>query len=147
MHFDLIDDILEQTDDRIVVLKQVSRAEEYLADHFPGFPVLPGVLMIETMVQAARRLLAPRSAERLVLGEVRALKYGMMVRPGRSLEVEVTLAREQPDGSFQCRATGRVRGHRGGQSGGAADLDETAVTGRFTMRPVRVDGSANNQQG
>ncbi|MCH8913891.1 MAG: hypothetical protein IIA33_10035, partial [Planctomycetes bacterium] len=55
MKFILLDDILEQTPDRIVVLKQVSLAEEYLADHFPTFPVMPGVLMIETMVQASRK--------------------------------------------------------------------------------------------
>jgi acyl carrier protein len=81
MKLDLIDDVLEQTPERIVVLKQVTRAEEYLADHFPTFPVLPGVMMIETMAQAARRLLADRSPTPLVLGSVRSLKFGMMVRP------------------------------------------------------------------
>ena len=52
MKFDLIDRVLEQSDDRIVALKHVTRAEEYLQDHFPTFPVLPGVMMVETMVQA-----------------------------------------------------------------------------------------------
>ena len=60
MRFDLIDSVLEQSDEHIVALKQVSLAEEYLADHFPTFPVLPGVMMVELMVQAARRMLAPR---------------------------------------------------------------------------------------
>ena len=38
---------------RIVTTKALSLAEEYLADHFPAFPVLPGVMMIEAMVQSA----------------------------------------------------------------------------------------------
>ena len=47
MRFRLIDDILEQDENRIVVVKNVTNAEEYLQDHFPTFPVLPGVLMLE----------------------------------------------------------------------------------------------------
>ena len=54
MQFTLIDNVLEQSQDRIRAVKQVSAAEEYLADHFPGFPILPGVMMIEVLVQAAR---------------------------------------------------------------------------------------------
>ena len=141
MKFTLIDDILEQTDDRIVAVKQVSLAEEYLADHFPRFPVLPGVLMLETMVQAARVLLDAR-AGRLVLGSVKALKYGAMVRPGETLEVEVTVDKAREDGSFECRGSGTVRRHDGRNDdrneqmrGGAG---ETAVSGRFTMRPIAV---------
>jgi len=134
MKFDLIDEVLEQTDDRIVAIKQVTLAEEYLGDHFPGFPILPGVLMLETMVQAARRLLGRGEGGPLVLGRVRALKYGAMVRPGEALEVEVTAEEPGPDGSVACRGTGRVR--RGGER------CETAVSGRFTMRPVRLDVDA-----
>ena len=130
MKFDLIDTVLEQSPDRIVAIKQVSLAEEYLADHFPSFPVLPGVLMLETMVQAARRLLADRGETRLVLGEVRGLKFGSFVRPGESLAVDVTVT-GSVDGTYQCRGKGRVLRHDGGRSG------ETAVSGRFTMRPIR----------
>ncbi|MHC4383289.1 MAG: hotdog family protein [Planctomycetota bacterium] len=62
MKFNLLDTILDQSPDRIVAIKHVSLAEEYLADHFPTFPVLPGVMMVETMVQAARRMLADSAA-------------------------------------------------------------------------------------
>ena len=136
MRFNLIDTVLEQSADRIVAVKQVSLAEEYLADHFPTFPVLPGVLMVETMVQAARHMLAARGDARLVLGEVRALKFGNFVRPGEALEVEVTVTEELPGGAFLCRGTGRRRRQ------GSAAADETAVSGRFTMRPIRRDPPA-----
>lgn len=137
MKFIFLDEILEQTPDRIVALKQVSLAEEYLADHFPTFPVLPGVLMIETMVQAARRMLGERGDARLVLGEVKALKFGSMVRPGETLEVEVTLLKSLEDGSYACKGIGRVRRIRSEENETSLPTDETAVSGRFTMRPVR----------
>ncbi len=130
MKFDLIDRVLEQSDDRIVAIKYVTQAEEYLQDHFPTFPVLPGVMMVETMVQAARRLLAGRGDPRLVLGEVKTVKFASFVRPGEALVVEVTLAGASEPPGHLCRGTGRVRRHGG-------DDGETAVTGRFTMRPIR----------
>src|SRR5438477_10906934 len=37
---------------RLVAIKNLSLAEEYLSDHFPGFPVMPGVLMLEALTQA-----------------------------------------------------------------------------------------------
>lgn len=57
MRFNLIDRVLLREPDRLVAVKCVTQAEEYLADHFPGFPVLPGVMMLETLVQAGRLLL------------------------------------------------------------------------------------------
>jgi 3-hydroxyacyl-[acyl-carrier-protein] dehydratase len=133
--FHLIDSIFEKSDERIVALKQVSLAEEYLADHFPSFPVLPGVLMIEAMVQAARAMLPPPREGLLVLGEVKALKFGNMVRPGEALVVEVTLTKKQDDGSFVCKGIGTVR--RSADGAEAAEA-QTAVSGKFTMRPARV---------
>ena len=130
MKFNLIDTVLEQSPDRIVAIKQVSLAEEYLADHFPTFPVLPGVLMVETMVQAARRLLADRGETRLVLGAVKGVKFGSFVRPGETLAVDVTVTGSK-DGTYECRGKGRVMRHDGDRP------DETAVSGRFTMRPIR----------
>ena len=56
MHFRLIDRVIERQASRLVAVKQVSLSEEYLQDHFPTFPVLPGVLMLEAMTQAAREL-------------------------------------------------------------------------------------------
>lgn len=135
MHFDFVDAVLEISPERIVTLKNVSAAEEYLQDHFPTFPVLPGVLMIESMVQAARRLLASRDAAlgRHVLGGVRALKYGSFVRPGDSMRIEVSLLKG--DGAcFEFKGTGTVLRAVGMTGNEAA----TCVSGRFSMRPIRV---------
>src|SRR5690349_3466869 len=103
MHFDLVDHVLEQSADRIVTLKHVTAAEEYLQDHFPTFPVLPGVMMLEAMVQAGQRMLKGRVDHPLVLGKVRALKYGRFVKPGSSLRVHVSLHKANEDGTFDLK--------------------------------------------
>ena len=102
-----------------------------LADHFPSFPVLPGVFMLEAMVQSAR-LLIPESDQRFVLGGVKALRYGSFVSPGEHLRVEVEM--KKFDGEL---ATFRGEGKVISPGGEVADAD-TAVSGRFTMRPVRT---------
>ncbi len=133
MKFNLVDKVIEQTADRIVTIKAVTIAEEYLADHFPTYPVLPGVLMIEALVQAARQMLAAAAGDRrLVLGEVKALRYGSFVRPGEALRVEVSLVASE-DGRYRCKGVGHVLRPGLPQPPGEPP---TAVSGRFTMRPV-----------
>ncbi|MFN7020134.1 MAG: 3-hydroxyacyl-ACP dehydratase FabZ family protein [Phycisphaerales bacterium] len=134
MHFCLVDSIIEQSPDRVVAIKQVTAAEEYLQDHFPSFPVLPGVLMVECLVQAARIMLKDRRGDgRLVLGGVRALKYGSFVRPGESLRVTVNLHKDNEDGTFEVKGEGVVL-----RAGVAEDQHASAVSGRLLMRPVVV---------
>ena len=136
MRFDLVDAVLEQNEKTIVTIKHVSGAEEYLQDHFAGFPVLPGVMMLEAMVQAGRRLAeAGRdpSDPPLVLGSVRGLKYGRFVPPGCSLVVRCEMpSGRAEDGSVEIRATAGVREPDGSMSG------QKAASGRLTLRPVRV---------
>lgn len=148
MHFNLIDRVLELDtqvgSERIVTLKHVSSAEEYLQDHFPTFPVLPGVMMLEAMVQAAREL-----AERIgmsggphVLGLVRALKYGAFVKPGSSLRVEVTLHKrlegEAAEFKGEVLLVDPGRPVSAGENVGAGIGLPVACSGRFALRPVRV---------
>lgn len=136
MHFNLIDAVVEQSADRIVTVKQVSRAEEYLQDHFPDFPVLPGVMMIESIVHAARRMLQPRCpGQRLVLGGVRALKYGSFVKPGDTLRVEVSLNKDLGEGSYEVKAEGTTLRPWATDSPAG---DRVAVSGRLVLRPVRL---------
>jgi 3-hydroxyacyl-[acyl-carrier-protein] dehydratase len=133
MKFLLIDQVLSRTDTSLTAIKNVTAAEEYLGDHFPGFPVLPGVFMLEALTQAARELLKGRG-KHLVLGQVKALRYGSFVRPGEALKVEVTLDKSNEDGSFTMKGQASVVRVDG--SG------ETAVSGRFTMRPARISATA-----
>ncbi len=155
MHFCLLDQVLESGEGRIVTLKTVSSAEEYLQDHFPRFPVLPGVFMLEAMVQAARELLRREAvagnanpgagsipAPRMVLGEVKGVKYGSFVKPGDALRVEVTVDKRLGD-CVSFKGIGTVVSAGGAASGvdGAPGTGDTAVAGRFTMRPLVQGGS------
>ena len=109
MKFNLVDRIESLTHDRIVAVKYVSLAEEYLADHFPTFPVLPGVMMLEGLTQAAGWLLHHRNDFRCslaVLKEARNVKYGRFVAPGGSLRLEVDLMKATDVGaSFKALGT------------------------------------------
>ena len=131
MHFALLDRVLERTDDAIVTIKAVSRSEEYLLDHFPSFPVLPGVFMLEAMVQAARELTGETSVP-VVLGSVRSLKYGRFVQPGDTMRIEVQRAGKEP-GALDFKGTVRVLSPEGGET-------PIAASGRFMLRPVRLGG-------
>jgi len=107
--FNLIDRIEHLSDDRIVGVKYVSLAEEYLADHFPTFPVLPGVMMLEALTQAAGWLLHHRTAFRCtmaVLKEARNVRYGTFVAPGGALRVDVELNKVTETGAtFNANGT------------------------------------------
>lgn len=149
MHFRLVDQILECGPDRAVTVKNVTLAEEYLQDHFPGFHVLPGVFMLEALVQSARLVLEARDRtkgdgipRRMVLGGVRALRYGNFVRPGEGLRSEVIVDKETDDGSVVFRGSATVLRHSqtatAASATSAISSSDTAVSGRFTMRPVRM---------
>ncbi|MGH9346576.1 MAG: acyl-ACP--UDP-N-acetylglucosamine O-acyltransferase [Vicinamibacterales bacterium] len=80
---------------RLVAFKNVTVNEEVFAGHFPGFPVMPGVLMVEALTQAAGVLLLERPgsppAARCALRGVDEAKFRRQVVPGDRLRLEVTL--------------------------------------------------------
>src|SRR6478736_8685095 len=96
MRFVLIDRIIDlKPGQSLVAIKNLSLAEEYLADHFPGFPVMPGVLMLEALTQAGAWLLRDMedfAHSIIVLKQAKTIKYGSFVEPGRQLELRVNLA-------------------------------------------------------
>ena len=105
MKFALIDRIIElEPGKRVVAFKAVSLAEEYLADHFPTFPVLPGVFMLEALVESASWLVRQYEdfAHSLVLlKEARNVTYKSFVKPGHLLRLEVQCRRlAQGDSEF-----------------------------------------------
>ena len=111
MKFNLIDKVESLADDRIVAVKYVTLAEEYLADHFPTFPVLPGVLMLEAITQAAGWLLHHRTKfakSMAILKEAKNVKYGSFVAPGNFLRVEVDFLKQTDAGGATFKATGSV---------------------------------------
>ncbi len=94
MRFQFIDSIVElQPGERVVAIRDVSPDEDYFQDHFPGFPVVPGVLLVETMGQAAAKCL---DAERLprgkaMLAKIRSATFRQWVRPGDRLTLSAVV--------------------------------------------------------
>jgi 3-hydroxyacyl-[acyl-carrier-protein] dehydratase len=91
MRFTFVDRILElQPGVRITTVKCLSMGEEYLADHFPRFPVMPGVLMLEAMIEAGAWLVRASedfSHSIVTLAKARNVRYSDFVQPGRTLMV------------------------------------------------------------
>lgn len=113
MKFILVDRIDElEPGKRIVARKALTLAEEYLQDHFPRFPVLPGVLMLEALVQASAWLVRASLDFRpslIVLKEARNVTYKSFLAPGQVLILEAT-AREITESQSEFNASGSVGG-------------------------------------
>ncbi len=111
MKFHLVDKIESiEPGKRIVTVKALSLAEEYLADHFPTFPVLPGVLMLESLVQAAAWLVRVEqdfAKSMVVLTAARNVKYTSFVAPGDVLRCEIEV-RSFSDDLVKFKGIGRV---------------------------------------
>src|SRR5438046_3768649 len=102
MRFNLVDRLLDfEPGKRICMAKNLTLAEEYLADHFPTFPVMPGVLMLQSLVEAGAwllRITEDFSHSMIVLREARNVKYGTFLEPGKTLMVTAELL-DQADGA------------------------------------------------
>jgi len=103
--------------------KFLALGEEYLADHFPKFPVMPGVLMLQACVEAAAWLWRVTTDFRhpvIVLRDVKSVKYGAFMQPGRRMDITVELTRED-------ETTAAFMGK------GATDAGEQTVATQFSL--------------
>jgi 3-hydroxyacyl-[acyl-carrier-protein] dehydratase len=104
--FLLVDEIVEQTDSRIVCRKRFRGDEFWFRGHYPEFPLTPGVLLCEAAMQAGAVLLAKLTAEMPgvpVVTRMNNVKFRAMVRPGDTVTLEAEL-KEQVSGAFYLDA-------------------------------------------
>jgi len=97
--FLLIDRVLELTDERVIALKNVTINEPFFQGHFPGVPVMPGVLQIEAMAQAggilaSRAVSFDASTHVMLFMAIDAVKFRKAVTPGDQLMIEVVPLRK-----------------------------------------------------
>ncbi|MEZ6093621.1 MAG: 3-hydroxyacyl-ACP dehydratase FabZ family protein [Pirellulaceae bacterium] len=108
-----IDRILSlEKGEAITAVKGLALSEEYLKDHFPRFPVMPGVLMLESMFQAAMYLLRASddfAHSMVVLKEARNFKFNGFVQPGDQLVVTAKI-QSVKDGVYKIKTEGQIAG-------------------------------------
>lgn len=123
MRFRMIDRIVElQPSERITAEKRLRPDEDYLRDHFPQFPVMPGVLMLEAMFQTSMWLVrrSENFAQAVVLlKEVRSFKFTDFVEPGEILVLTAEYLKSD-DRTVTLKTAGHVNG-------------SIAVTGRLIV--------------
>ncbi len=128
MRFTFVDKVIELVPgERITTIKTLTLAEEYLADHFPRFPVMPGVLMIESLTQASAWLVRASEdfAHSLVLlKEARNVKFANFVVPGQVLTVTSEIIKED-EREIQFKSQGVI--------GNATAVSARLVLERFNL--------------
>src|ERR1700733_6377657 len=97
--FRLVDRIIEMEPDRIVGIKNVTANEPHFTGHFPDFPVMPGVLIIEAMAQTAGVLvlktIADRANKLVLLVAVENARFRRPVVPGDCLRMEMKVLKRK----------------------------------------------------
>jgi beta-hydroxyacyl-ACP dehydratase FabZ len=95
----LVDRILELSETHIVGIKNVTSNEPFFDGHFPDYPVMPGVLIIEAMAQVAGvqvlSSIPDRHTKLVLLASVEEAKFRKPVRPGDQLVIEMTLLKRK----------------------------------------------------
>ena len=109
--FLFVDEVVELSADRIVTAVKADPEADFFTGHYPGNPLMPGVLICECAFQAGALLVAhrldetARSAATPVLTRIKEAKFRQIVRPGQALKVEGVLD-DELDGAYFL--TGRV---------------------------------------
>jgi 3-hydroxyacyl-[acyl-carrier-protein] dehydratase len=88
----LLDEIVEREENRIVCRKTFTGDEWFLQGHYPGFPLVPGVILCEAAMQAGAVLLSQFAASGIpVATRMNDVRFRDMVRPGETVEIEAYL--------------------------------------------------------
>jgi 3-hydroxyacyl-[acyl-carrier-protein] dehydratase len=108
VRFLLVDRILSMTPGReVVAMRAIPPEEDYFQDHFPGFPVVPGVLLTEMMGQAAAKALNADTLPRgnAMLAKILSASFRQWVRPGDVVHLHATIeSNEERFATADCRA-------------------------------------------
>lgn len=106
LYIDKVDELVP--DEKIVATKNVTINENYFQGHFPGNPVMPGVLIIESMAQTASILILKSEKYKdktAYLGEIKNAKFRKMVKPGDVIKFEVVMGKQKKNmGVVDCTA-------------------------------------------
>jgi 3-hydroxyacyl-[acyl-carrier-protein] dehydratase len=97
--FLLVDRIIEMDTERVVGIKNVTANEPFFEGHFPGFPVMPGVLIVEAMAQAAGVLVLKNIPDRhnklVLLVAIENARFRRPVVPGDTLRLEMKIIKRK----------------------------------------------------
>ena len=114
--FLFVDQVVEVTDKKIKAVRKMDPEEAFFKGHYPGYPIMPGVLVCEAIFQTgaillSRMMTAADAAEGIVpvLGRINNAKFRQMVKPGDTLELEAELV-ERMGAAYFMKGRASVEG-------------------------------------